>query len=419
MRLLGKFKAGTTNTTLQQISELVRIIPSKVELARLAISTNVGTLDFSTDGNAESILSSDKFARLRSAIEHFPSAIKFTRISLSFRLSSNHNWKESAAASINGVIGEFSTDFNSFPDDTKDSYLEFVSKVTSIFRLTDDEAILRDSLDKASLKQLEYKDLVVSDLQRTVEQLGSYLADGVKRQAEELRQANEKMRSEWESKRSQLEEQFSTRENDLERQKALFEQQEKEFDTRRAQLVRRSHLAEILTTSEKQRVFNLSRQARLSRMPIHFTSGLALCLAVSAAALGGFWLHETVSQDKATSWLFLSMTIAGTAGAASIIVFYLKWANAWFVDHLRHETTIQRMAVDALRASWLVEFLFEWNSEKEQEVPELLLDRLSKDLFSGHSRENLADQKEGLVDSLRGIRSIAVGPDSVKISKVK
>ena len=66
-----------------------------------------------------------------------------------------------------------------------------------------------------------------------------------------------------------------------------------------------------------------------------------------------------------------------------LVAWYLRWMNAWSDRHANVEFGIKQLGLDIERASWLVETLFEWKKNSAENIPEILMESLSKNLFSG------------------------------------
>ncbi|WP_156925286.1 hypothetical protein [Nitratidesulfovibrio termitidis] len=153
-------------------------------------------------------------------------------------------------------------------------------------------------------------------------------------------------------------------------------------------------LDEIKNRSEN---FNLTTSTQNKRIAIH-----ALCISAliflgamlfynnaawgtvlskfseAAAIEGGYFKSPTAWSVIFTSIKQLTMT----AGAAAILIFYLRWMNAWFSQHADAEFKSKQFQLDMDRASWLVETALEWNRYQYGQIPDLLMEGLTRNMFS-------------------------------------
>ena len=63
------------------------------------------------------------------------------------------------------------------------------------------------------------------------------------------------------------------------------------------------------------------------------------------------------------------------------IGFLIRLLNDWAEKSAKEELKLRQMEIDIDRASWLVELLFEFKTNKGEELPKELMQQLSKNLF--------------------------------------
>ena len=83
--------------------------------------------------------------------------------------------------------------------------------------------------------------------------------------------------------------------------------------------------------------------------------------------------------------MILVRQVVFTLAFATTAGFFLRWMNNWAQSHADEEFKLKRLELDIDRASWVVEHALEWKEEKGTDIPEYLLGRLSKNLFSEDS----------------------------------
>jgi len=117
-----------------------------------------------------------------------------------------------------------------------------------------------------------------------------------------------------------------------------------------------------------------------------------------------FLIHPTLTSSiKNTDLLILGIKSL-FLGAA--IWYYIRWQNAWFQKHADEEFNQKAFELDLDRASWLVEMAMEWQDEKGTEIPEYLVDKLSKNLFTKDENETpILHPADQLASALMGSSS--------------
>ncbi len=178
---------------------------------------------------------------------------------------------------------------------------------------------------------------------------------------------------------------------------------EKELDDRDNTTTRRSLLKDIQTIlEERANKFELTKATRLRRWPA--LSGFLLLLVLLAGATGFFiyWDFQANKTGNLSAWLIVRQIVFGVAFAATA-GFFLKWMSQWATRHAEEEFALKQLELDIIRASWVAEHALEWAESKHDEIPEDLIERLSRNLFT--SRDQEGEEKtaaELLADALLG-----------------
>ena len=205
-------------------------------------------------------------------------------------------------------------------------------------------------------------------------------------------------------KAKQLEEEHRARIQKMEKKEAEIEERAKSLDDRESRHVRR----ELYKNQKKKfeeiaNKFELTKGTKGLRLPIHiFTFLLFGGLAALEVYLVALMLDK--SPSGSIEWFVTigrQLLVAG--GLCATAVFYLKFTNRWFEQHAQEEFRLKRLDIDVDRASWLVETAMEWRELRENDMPDALLERLSRNLFEDpqqddrplHPIDNLASQVLG------------------------
>lgn len=112
----------------------------------------------------------------------------------------------------------------------------------------------------------------------------------------------------------------------------------------------------------------------------------------------------------------LCSAFAGILFFVTTLGCYIKWNDQWFRDHADAETKNKQLHAHILRASWLAEMFFE-GKEKDKQIPEQLLDRLSVGLFADTSTKAIEHPSEQMVDLIKKISNIKASKDAVELTK--
>jgi hypothetical protein len=117
----------------------------------------------------------------------------------------------------------------------------------------------------------------------------------------------------------------------------------------------------------------------------------ALLLALFGSLAGYFIIRDTPGTGQ-IDYLLVGRQVFFSALFGITSGFFIKWLNHWFTSHTDEEFRLKRLELDIDRASWVVEMALEWKAEKGTEIPQFLIDRLSRNLFGD-------DQGDGAVST--------------------
>lgn len=202
----------------------------------------------------------------------------------------------------------------------------------------------------------------------------------------------EDLNKKFEDKEKLLDNKFSEKNNELEQKKKELEEIKNQFDDRESKHVRRK-LRDDLKEELKKRgtKFELTAGTRKLRQTTFWFSIILLTIfgvCTAAYFVEGIMLFKKSPELlQNTSFVVITglrqMLLAAAFGATAI--FFIRWTNQWFQQHANEEFRLKRLDLDIDRASWVAEFAFEWKEQKGTEIPEELLDRLSRNLFVDNS----------------------------------
>ena len=241
------------------------------------------------------------------------------------------------------------------------------------------------------------------------------LLRGHEKLQEDMSIFRQKIQDEFESNKKQLEEVYQAKkEKDdtateeirktLKEKTEALNEREKQLDDRNSKHVRRQIRDEIKKNLQgRSEKFHLTSGTRRLRLPIHIIL-ISLITVLVFQIIVPFLIHPTLTSSiKNTDLLILGIKSL-FLGAA--IWYYIRWQNAWFQKHADEEFNQKAFELDLDRASWLVEMAMEWQDEKGTEIPEYLVDKLSKNLFTKDENETpILHPADQLASALMGSSS--------------
>jgi hypothetical protein len=132
-------------------------------------------------------------------------------------------------------------------------------------------------------------------------------------------------------------------------------------------------------------------------------------------------VSATDVDRSALYWLWMRMAIF-SFGLIGSILYYIKWQNRWAENHSDSEFQLQQFYIDVNRANWAIESCLEWRKETDSAIPTVLLDSITKNLFSNDSKdlEQVVHPSDELASALLGSASklkMNVAGNEIEIDK--
>jgi hypothetical protein len=165
---------------------------------------------------------------------------------------------------------------------------------------------------------------------------------------------------------------------------------------------------------EAQKEPTLSAKTISKRRLIH-----AICLTTLAAFFGiaGGFTYKLMTAT-AFDWHYAIPLATSTAVVVSTLIYYIKWNDDWFEDHAQAEFSNRKFSSDILRASWIAELLFEWDSKKEKEFPSDLIGRLATNLFvPDQTAHGTHHPYEEISELIKGASTVKFGKGTLEMSR--
>lgn len=103
-------------------------------------------------------------------------------------------------------------------------------------------------------------------------------------------------------------------------------------------------------------------------------------------------------------------------------MYYVKWQNRWAEQYANSEFQLQQFYIDVNRANWAIESCLEWRKETNTEIPSVLLESITRNLFEGVNEEleKVIHPSDELASALLGSASklkMKVGDSELEFDK--
>lgn len=251
----------------------------------------------------------------------------------------------------------------------------------------------------------------VASLDAQVERLTSFLETLATQQSEHVINVENSLTQKFEEKERKLDQTLIEKVEHLDRREGELKKQEEQYETNNAKYVRRDHLKQLQAILAKMQESKLSPQTILKRKVIHRICIASMVffgslIAIAAARLG--WWGKL-------GYELIPLFSIGASGFAVTLIYYVRWNDAWFSQHAQNELTAQKMGLDVVRASWLAELLFDWETERQQDLPEDLRKIFSEGLFVSPAFKPTVHPAEELTNFLGRLTAIRAGADKIEI----
>jgi len=278
------------------------------------------------------------------------------------------------------------------------------------------EAIIATMVPKTMERSAAAYSTALKALQTQTATLGTTLGGLVKENEQQYSRLRESLRAEIEAERAKNEAHHSDLLEAFRKRETEHEERVASFETRESKHVRRSLLEEMKTTLAERKEVSLSDQTVSKRRSV-----LGGCIVSGVFGLSlvftGFYFGY---MGKGTQYHSLAPISGGSLMVVSALVYYIKWSDQWFRRHADAEFAVLRFENDILRASWLAELLFEWQSEKaDSQFPEHLIRQFSAHLFTEDSSVSPSHPSEALVEFVTDAESFKVGKGLLEVVKGK
>lgn len=259
------------------------------------------------------------------------------------------------------------------------AYATLIKACRDHFPVIDNRALLDYMRDEDKHHYVE-REKAITRLEQMQETFFSKFQDFALAQATANQQRQDEQEAKYAKRLDELNTQHQATLDDLVKREGELEARKKQIDDRDSRHARRQLQTDIQRKlMERSTSFELTEGAQRRRWPV-IAGYIALMLFFGA----GTWYFLTLDLSSANS---LQSTVVIIRQAVFTIAFgvvgglFVRWNNNWFQSHADEEFRLKRNDLDILRASWVVEIALEWKEQKGTDIPQFLIERLSRNLF--------------------------------------
>lgn len=220
-----------------------------------------------------------------------------------------------------------------------------------------------------------------------------------------------KLRAESDEERRQLRLEHKSAMANLQTERSQFEAEKQEFNDQKSTLVRRK-LSDMMNTllKEQGRQFELSPKTYRKSYVIFAIYALLAAAQFALAAIFCVRALETPALQNAIPFSLSAL------GFISTMIFFIRWQHNWVARHADLETRNQVLQYDMMRASWFAEFLLEYKEERAHELPDAVIQVMTKNLFEGQPVMGAASHPaEDVASFVNRLNRVRVGEKDVEI----
>lgn len=248
----------------------------------------------------------------------------------------------------------------------------------------------------------------------------------------EIKQRKSELEEEYKRKDQELFAGYSEKETELDFRREKLDRIKQQIDDRNNTIVRRE-IRDSMLEDVKSRIdrFGVSQSTEKKRIPVLWTMMTISVLFSSLlfVSLMSNWMpNKSGIDDKNKSaydqYIVLGRNAFLTFGLISSLLYMVKWQDSWAKKHSEVEFDLQQFNLDINRASWVIESCLEWKKETQSDVPDLLLNSITRDLFKRDSnkQENVLHPSDELASAIMGSASklkLNIGGNEIEIDPRK
>lgn len=298
------------------------------------------------------------------------------------------------------------------PDNTAPTeMLRVTDEVAKHFSFTVKADIVAATMPEHAQHNLRYQERALGELNTAVSRIGQFGLEQIERQTEYLDKKQGELDERYQARLDKLEADHEHKRKEVAAREDAHSKKEAKFDARESTVVRRSLLEQIQGRIKEQQQITLSPKTIAKRRWVHAICILALALS---AVLVAMFARKVMSMEN-VDWRFFVPVSVGTVFFIATVIYYIRWNDQWFREHAQAEFRNKQFSADILRASWLTELLFEWEKEKERELPPEIIASFTRGLFQYERMRATEHPAELIGKGLSRISDVSITKDGLEV----
>ena len=185
------------------------------------------------------------------------------------------------------------------------------------------------------------------------------------------------------------------------------------FNIKENKGVRRELLKEMRQAIDEHKEITLSVATVKKRKSVMWACLVAMLIGLCLVGLSIFNILTLKSDYQYILMPFSS----GIILFSTTFIYFLRWSNSWVNKHTEAEFKNMQFSQDILRASWLAELVFEVGKESETEVPPVLIEQFSKNLFENKIKEERHHPLDDLFKLTKSFKKVKVGKTGIEVEQ--
>lgn len=391
---------------LQKLSEAILEVFQSPTAFR--IDTNLGSFSVGYCLPAE-LIKNGEFKRALTILSERPHAEVLKLLFQSERNTQNNQPTETLEFSGEGIFFKFT-----IQHDNQNRAIQVFDGLSKHYLLTRKAELALSSLPDEQKEALRIAAQINADFSAQAARLSQASIHHAEEVTKLLCEKTDELDKRFAAKEATLEERYVQKIETLESREKEHAETVKAFELRNNTAVRRDLLTKITDIIGEQKAVTISEKTIDKRKVVH-----AICaFTMIVATCGCIAFSRRILIGDALDWhLFLPLS-ASTCLFVSTVVYYIKWCDRWFRDHATAEFTNRKFAADILRASWLAELFFEWESKKETPFPPELLQAFARGLFTSEVTDGSNKHPfEDLTGAMKDLQTLRIGKGCLELSK--
>ena len=234
-------------------------------------------------------------------------------------------------------------------------FLRIVTAIEATFNTIPHREAIAKGLPDFAQRLVDITIQSTQSLQDAAGKIADSLAEQARASEQYYAETDKRLQGHYEAKDKQRDQTLREELKKIADREAEVLQKEATLNLKESRGVRRELMKRLEDVLKDQKEFAVIEKTSEKRTSVQNMCYLGLFAGAFLFVVG---YGAAVGQDNPNPIAY-SPVIAGTAIFAGTLIYYIRWSNAWFHRHADQEFQNAQFQKDIIRASWIVELLFE------------------------------------------------------------